>query len=678
VELGTLTVQGVTCFSQQVTVDFAALGPGVIAFAGPNGTGKTTILECSAPGVLYQRLPSRKPSKLPAWVGPAGCTIALTFTHAGEQYEATVRVDKSGNQMANLVCEGNPLVTGKVTDYRLRTSTIFGTLDTFLSSVFASQGGAGRFESLEVADRKAVFRWYLGLDAFEQLHTKAKQRLDAIDTVALDELRDLRAEHSKRIGEHDDRIADLVQHVEAATKHRDSTARRLQRLQKYEVNVKISAAYDRATDHLFELEDQMEELLDNPPPKPGRLVTDDELNAAERELTALESQRDGRDLWKCDLQAARDRFVRAEQQEVGIKERMDKATEVPCKARGKFAACPLLLDAQEGEADLPVIATVADDAADAIQELEAQLKTAPRNLDDLVRGADDHLLQLTKQRDRCVLHDQELEGWKQEREDLEAAITKAKDEARRLYHDMPDDMPDDMPTADDLTKAERKASTAQDELDTFVRALSDEEAMRKHEVKELRKTKQKIREMDADAADVLPLQILTDALGPDGVQALEIAAAGPRVATLANDLLLACYGDRFQIEVQTLKKLKTRDGYAEDCQILVHDGKHGVVHDTIQGVSGGERVIVDEALRMALSLFATERQGNPIRSLWRDEQSGQLDTENTTRYIRMLHRARELGGFHQVLFVSHDQEVAAAADVVLVFTEDGHINVSRD
>ena len=56
---------------------------------------------------------------------------------------------------------------------------------------------------------------------------------------------------------------------------------------------------------------------------------------------------------------------------------------------------------------------------------------------------------------------------------------------------------------------------------------------------------------------------------------------------------------------------------------------------------------------------------------WRDETTGALDGENVDRYIQMLRALQKLGGFSQVVFVTHSAEAAAQADVRLVVADGG-------
>jgi len=62
------------------------------------------------------------------------------------------------------------------------------------------------------------------------------------------------------------------------------------------------------------------------------------------------------------------------------------------------------------------------------------------------------------------------------------------------------------------------------------------------------------------------------------------------------------------------------------------------------------------------------RQGESIRyeTLFRDETVGALDPTSAKEYVRMLRRAMDLGGFHQVIFICHSPLVWELADRILL------------
>ena len=63
---------------------------------------------------------------------------------------------------------------------------------------------------------------------------------------------------------------------------------------------------------------------------------------------------------------------------------------------------------------------------------------------------------------------------------------------------------------------------------------------------------------------------LTKALGNDGVIALCIDDAGPTLASIANELLLTCYGPRFTVSITTQVETARRD-LKEGFDVVVFD-----------------------------------------------------------------------------------------------------------
>lgn len=152
------------------------------------------------------------------------------------------------------------------------------------------------------------------------------------------------------------------------------------------------------------------------------------------------------------------------------------------------------------------------------------------------------------------------------------------------------------------------------------------------------------------------------ACGRDGIQRLEIDAAGPVVSDLANQLLEVGYGTRFSIDVVTQVATADGSGSKEKFTVLVIDNEYGGEPRDVGDLSGGERVIVEEAIRAALSCYVNLRSRQRCETLWRDETTGALDPENAPRYVAMLRKLLALSGARQCLFVTHSPDCAALAD----------------
>jgi exonuclease SbcC len=180
----------------------------------------------------------------------------------------------------------------------------------------------------------------------------------------------------------------------------------------------------------------------------------------------------------------------------------------------------------------------------------------------------------------------------------------------------------------------------------------------------------KLVPLERDLAD---WRFLARGLGREGVQALELDAAGPRVSALANELLTDAYGPRFQIRFETQAAKADGKGVKETFDIIVVDNDHGREGNG-EDLSGGEKVIIGEALGLAVGLFHAQAAGISLGTVVRDETVGALDPENGERYVAMLRSFLRAGRVHQLLFVAHQPALVDLADAV-VRIENGRIEI---
>ncbi len=157
--------------------------------------------------------------------------------------------------------------------------------------------------------------------------------------------------------------------------------------------------------------------------------------------------------------------------------------------------------------------------------------------------------------------------------------------------------------------------------------------------------------------------LFAKSMSNDGVIALAIDDAGPTLAGLANDLLLACYGPRFTVSIRTL--VETVKGEArEGFDIVVHDAESGDAK-SVTLMSGGERVWIDGALTRAIALYLAQNSGRRYETLFSDEADGALDPQRKRMFMSMKREVVRLGGYQQEFFVSQTPELTAMADAVI-------------
>ncbi len=149
-----------------VEIELAKL-QGMVVLSGPNGSGKTTTLECLQP---FRALPSRGISlKDAVWLRDAHKD--LSFDLDGHRYRVLVTVDAhTGKSDGFLWRDDEPLTSGKISELDEQLRSLLGSPEWFFHSVFAAQA-ADSLLQLRPAIRKDFFAEFLGL---AQLQTSAE------------------------------------------------------------------------------------------------------------------------------------------------------------------------------------------------------------------------------------------------------------------------------------------------------------------------------------------------------------------------------------------------------------------------------------------------------------------------------------------------------------------------
>lgn len=183
--------------------------------------------------------------------------------------------------------------------------------------------------------------------------------------------------------------------------------------------------------------------------------------------------------------------------------------------------------------------------------------------------------------------------------------------------------------------------------------------------KRLKVVDAEIEKLNTDSAE---WAFLEKALGNDGLIALEIDDAGPSVAGITNDLIHTCFGGRFSVRIDTQGDKARGNGTKEIFDIVVFDAERNE-QKSLKSMSGGEKILIEAAVKNALCIFNARRSGIPYGTLFTDEEDGGLDAEKKKDFIRIKRRVLELGGYEREFFISHTPEVVALADETLLMEE---------
>jgi len=419
--------------------------------------------------------------------------------------------------------------------------------------------------------------------------------------------------------------------------------------------------------------------------------------------------------------AARRRELESIEREAGqvamrhadLQRRFGLTSSVPCAGMDIQGQCQLLGDAREAKALLPsadaAIAALAEKkraAGEAIAETEKAVRELPAAAE--ARNRAEQVLEAAEQRLRelellCARQDEvsraaralssladdlaklpeqaepETDEERAERADIAAARQRADDELRRLTQVRDDalariaEQAGLLPPALDpglLVAAKQEVEAAAQAVASAERA--EAEALQRDErAKALGEQLAGLARKEGAAArsaarvedELATWSLLAKCLSNDGVIALDIDDAGPTFSALANELLLACYGPRFTLQVIT-QSTNGKGELREDFDIIVHDGWRDE-SKSLKLVSGGERVWINECLTRAIALYLSGNTGRKIGTLFSDEADGPLDPERKRMFMNMKREVLRLGGYGCEFFVSQTPELTSMADRII-------------
>jgi DNA repair exonuclease SbcCD nuclease subunit/predicted ATPase len=163
--------------------------------------------------------------------------------------------------------------------------------------------------------------------------------------------------------------------------------------------------------------------------------------------------------------------------------------------------------------------------------------------------------------------------------------------------------------------------------------------------------------------DIDQWEYLEFSFGKKGIQAMELDAVLPEISQIANDLLRNVYNSENRLLFRTL-----RTGAAKNCietfEIMIESaGKEPCL---LSQRSGGQKTLEQRALEDALEIVRGKSwRGIKHLVVFRDERESALDPEKKVAYMRMLQKYMAESGIHQMLMVTHSQDLIDMASQVI-------------
>jgi exonuclease SbcC len=179
-----LTLSNFLCYRENVpTLDFAGLH--VACLCGANGHGKSALLD-SITWALWGKARGKVQDEMISY-GADECRVELDFSSRDQSYRVIRSHARGGKRRRGgasdlqlMILENDtprPITGDMIRETQARIDQTIGMdYDTFINSAFLVQGRADEFTNKTPAERKAVLSKILGLETYDRLQVRARER----------------------------------------------------------------------------------------------------------------------------------------------------------------------------------------------------------------------------------------------------------------------------------------------------------------------------------------------------------------------------------------------------------------------------------------------------------------------------------------------------------------------
>jgi DNA repair protein SbcC/Rad50 len=714
------------------TIDFQSIGGDVVAIVGENGAGKTMLMD-SIFAALYRYFPSR--DSIYKYCRGKDAGLEFEFSNGFIRYRTEIKINAKSREMESWIFQQNliadttgdqkfiALSDGKNSTFDKKMIEIVGPSEVALASVYAAQNKAGSFLSLPKAKRKELFIDLLGLGKLQVISDQASEREKKSSNLynqVYAKVEALKSTSSLSINLEDmyKKLEVLRTEVELA-----ETNVKLSTFESGILKAKAMAVKDielrrapiqKRKDQLVRDWSETTKGLSNAEAQSSKLETyrsqaalcdsiSRDLDSARIEVGALsgEVSEYHKKVNQYNVTIGALKAHVAEHMKISLlsekdlkRAQSDSAiiNTVPCKAEGECANCEFLVNAIKQKEAVSDLEAKIDESKAAILNLEFQIKSESRPEGEQLAVAEARLKVLQVKIKELESAYTESNSARNKLVTAEAAASLVGDLKQRIVRleseqaevevqvaGFVSELKDAQEASDKYKQSEKALELEQENLDGANMAHSkflSEVSRAEVQLSQIEQAKKELQvitpELIKHDKDRKEWNLLSKAFSKTGIQSLEIDASGPAVSEITNDLLLGCFGPRFSVRFVTQVLKDDKSGYKDDFDIYVTDGLSDGRDGSIDDLSGGEKVIVCEAVSLAISLFNRSRASVGWLSLWRDEASSAVDDKRAPLYISMLRKARELGHFEKLYFIAHQQRVTENADSKLI-VDSGHV-----
>ncbi|MCR4305647.1 MAG: SMC family ATPase [Candidatus Daviesbacteria bacterium] len=690
------------------------------AISGLNGAGKSSLLD-SITWCLWGTSRAGDSSDDLIHLGAQEMNVEFSFELDGHLYAVKrKRIKKGGGQTAlEFWSNSHNLTEGtiKATQQKI-TDTIHLTFETFTNSAYLRQGHADEFTTKGPTDRKRILADILGLDHYDKLEEKAKEKSKETQTklTLLDyQLLEIETELSQK--EEREKTLSLTEaeakKVEAEIKEIESLIKIISERQE-KINLQVKSLEEKRK----QIETVREELSD--------LKLKMDLNKkAQEEFQSILEQKDiieenyqkllKLQETKKQLDETRSQLIKIKDELVDIQkilsERENKRKEAISKVelqvkqlqtrnetlesqnedlKNKKDVCPTCSQPINGAKNKAIV----DNNLKVIEKNKAEIEEFKKTIEKyqqiilpevkLAGQKEKEIKELeeqTKSYFEVTEALQKLEPTTEKFTKLQQAITGVKThqttllDLQKIYQVREEQIAKDESEMEKLKILEEDlqkirlelAAEEQTKRELSQRALelsgkvgeARQLVSRAEQLSKLNETKLAEKNKLTEAKQIFDELAL--AFGKKGIQAMIIENAIPEIEDESNRLLEKLTEGRMKIRLETQKETKTK--------VLISEGEKGfatvetleiVISDEMgerpyELYSGGETFRVNFAIRLAISKLLTHRAGAKLQFLVIDEGFGTQDAPGRARLVEVLDTIKD--DFEKIIVITHIEEL---------------------
>jgi exonuclease SbcC len=670
------------------------------AISGLNGAGKSSLLD-SITWCLWGTSRAGDSSDDLVHLGSQEMSVEFSFELDGHLYTVKrKRIKKGGGQTAlELWSNSHNLTEGTIKSTQQKIiDSLHLSFETFTNSAYLRQGHADEFTTKGPTDRKRILADILGLDHYDRLEEKAKEKSKEAQTTLtlLDyQLLEIEAELSQK----EDRSAkkkaaeNKISEVETQIKTLEEKLKTL-REEREALNL-ASEQRKKLEQNYLENKKELEEIITQGKNRKSKIdqlkLQMEKLQGVTGELENLKSLQ----LEKEGLEKIKQERLEIEKNlsditgEINLKKlkaqniqnEIDKLTSQLTASSKTGAKCPTCgqeigkAEKSHVHSQLTTQITVLKKDLSKIDfskeekiltELEKKLKNfffdpqkyqqillQLKNLEEIRRQKEEMLtIQATLQTEEKVVLEMRtlFQNKKSQVDKLSEEINKLPDLSEKIIY-LNKEIADTENGLGSIREEEKEARGILGQINELISRTAQMEKLQKNKSEEklnLQKEKEIFEE-------------LALAFGKKGIQAMIIENAIPEIEEETNRLLDKLTEGRMKIRLETQKETKTKvllsegeKGYAtvETLEIVISDE---MGERSYELYSGGETFRVNFAIRLALSKLLTHRAGAKLQFLVIDEGFGTQDAPGRARLVEVLDAIKN--DFEKIVVITHIEEL---------------------